>query len=133
GPALFADEDREAGVADLELQKAAEVGVFNNERWTGRKDGSRFYAAVMTTALKNEAGKVVGFSRVLRDTTERKRAADALRETAERKDEFLAMLAHELRNPLGPIGNAIHMLAGMTPHNKDVARLTDIVKRQVTH
>jgi signal transduction histidine kinase len=98
-----------------------------------RKDGSRFFATVMTTALKDVSGELVGFSKVLRDTTEQKRAEDTLREAANRKDQFLAMLAHELRNPLGPIGNAIHMLAAMTPDNKDTARLTDIVKRQVTH
>jgi signal transduction histidine kinase len=67
------------------------------------------------------------------DITERKRAAEALREASRRKDEFLAMLGHELRNPLAPIRNASYVLGRTRSDDPRSARATEIIDRQVAH
>ena len=67
------------------------------------------------------------------DVTERKRAEEALRLADRRKDEFLAMLAHELRNPLAPIGSAADMLRIAYANEPRVKKISDIIARQVAH
>ncbi len=62
------------------------------------------------TPLLDESGQLRGFTKVVRDMTERKHAEEALLEADRRKDEFLAMLAHELRNPLSAIQNGAHLV-----------------------
>jgi PAS domain S-box-containing protein len=70
---------------------------------------------------------------VTTDITERKVAEEALQEAARRKDEFLAMLAHELRNPLTPVRNALHMLRLQAGDAAAVDRWRDTMERQVRH
>ena len=67
------------------------------------------------------------------DVTERRRAAEATKEASRRKDEFLAMLGHELRNPLAPIRNASFVLRRTHPGDARTARATEIIDRQVSH
>jgi signal transduction histidine kinase/ActR/RegA family two-component response regulator len=62
-----------------------------------------------------------------------RRSEEALREADRRKDDFLAMLAHELRNPLGPIRNAVHVLEIIGPHETDTTRVRRMIDRQVAH
>jgi PAS domain S-box-containing protein len=81
---FFTREDIEAGVPDKELKTAAAEGSFEDEGWRVRKDGSRFWANVVTTAVRDNAGVLRGFSKVIRDITDRKKAEDALRESEER-------------------------------------------------
>ena len=69
----------------------------------------------------------------LRDVTERKRTEEALKEAGRRKDEFLAMLAHELRNPLAPIRNALHVMRLQRTESPDAAAAREIAERQVAH
>ncbi len=64
---------------------------------------------------------------------ERRRMEDALREADRRKDEFLAMLAHELRNPLAPIRNAVHVLRSIGGDADTASRARDMIDRQVSH
>jgi signal transduction histidine kinase len=67
------------------------------------------------------------------DISERKRAEEALREADRRKDEFLAVLSHELRNPLAPIRNGIYVLTRAKPESSQAARAMQVIERQVEH
>jgi predicted ATPase/signal transduction histidine kinase len=73
------------------------------------------------------------YDNLLRENSERKRAEDALREADRRKDEFLAMLAHELRNPLAPISAAAHLLRVVSNDDARVQHASETIARQVDH
>ena len=75
-----------------------------------RPDGSRITVVVNIRPLKNERGEVMGAINCFYDITARKETEEALRDSDRRKNEFLAMLAHELRNPLAPIRNSLDVL-----------------------
>ena len=72
------------GFPEFELRTAANTGRFEDEGWRIRKDGSRFWANVVITALRNDRGELIGFAKVTRDLTERREAEEALRESEER-------------------------------------------------
>ncbi len=114
---LFCPEDRAAGVPRLELARAESTGRADDERWYLRKDGSRFFASAMVTAVRDEVGTLLGYTKVARDITESKRVEAELRaakeaaEVANRaKSSFLANMSHELRTPLNAIIGYSEML-----------------------
>ncbi|MFO1306268.1 MAG: ATP-binding protein [Burkholderiales bacterium] len=84
-------------------------------------------------ATANARGDLTRLSGVTLDITELKRAEDALREADHRKDEFLAMLAHELRNPLAPIRNAADVLQTLASWDARSQSMTRIIARQASH
>lgn len=96
-----------------------------------RKDGSVRHVLISSNVLW-EDGRFVHTRCFTRDITERKRAVDALKEAGRRKDEFLATLAHELRNPLAPLRNALAVLE-MGPPAGETRRLVEMMKRQLGH
>jgi PAS domain S-box-containing protein len=106
---IFTPEDIQRKRPEYELQLARETGRAEDERWHLRKDGSRLWASGVVTPLLDEGGRLQGFAKILRDITDRKRWEEQLAEANQRKDEFLAMLAHELRNPLAPILNVMQI------------------------
>ena len=81
---FYPPEDLRAGKPEIELDIAAEQGRIEDEGWRVRKDGSRFWANVTITAIRDHNGKLMGFAKVTRDVTERMQAAQQLRESEER-------------------------------------------------
>lgn len=92
------------------LEEAQSKSRYECEGWRIRKDGSRFLAHVIITALYDEQGQLRGFGKVTRDITEHERLTRELQEANRQKDISVAMLAHELRNPLAAMMNALRLL-----------------------
>lgn len=137
---FFVPEDLRAGRPEAELKDAADRGQVVAENWHVRKDGSRFWATEVTTALRDELGQRHVFAKVLRDVTDRKhleielrRQTEELAEANRRKDEFLAMLSHELRNPLAPVLNAVQIIRHAPHDPAAVQRAGGMIDRQVKH
>ena len=103
---FYPREEVETGLCDRELEVATQEGRFEDEGWRVRKDGTRFWANVVITALFDDSGALVGFAKVTRDLTQRRRLEqERLRlvqaqETIRLRDEFLSIVSHELRTPL---------------------------------
>jgi len=114
---FYPETDIRAGKPERELVTAAAVGRFEDEDWRLRKDGSRFWGNVVISAIRNDSGELIGFTKVTRDMTDRRMAAAQLlgaerlaeleREKTLRaeaalreRDVFLSVAAHELRTPL---------------------------------
>jgi signal transduction histidine kinase len=108
-----------------------ETGRAEDERWHVRKDGSEFWAMGVVTPLRDGAGRLRGYAKVMRDITHRKQAEVEPAEANRRKEEFLAMLGHELRNPLSPILAALHVMRRERPATPGVQKGIDIIGRQV--
>jgi len=95
-------------------------------------ESARHYDALLIPETGND-GAIETVLSVARDVTEIRRSAQILEDASRRKDEFLAMLAHELRNPLAPIRNASEILARRLADDPQLRRTVGLVKRQVTH
>lgn len=115
---FYPQEDIERGKPQHELDVAIAEGRFEDEGWRVRKDGATFWANVVITALRDEAGALRGFAKVTRDMTESKLAREALvraKDEAERankfKDQFLSTMSHELRTPLNAVLGFSDLLA----------------------
>ena len=126
-------EDVGAGVPRRELDRAGARGAGDDERWHVRKDGSRFWGSGLVMPLLDEAGQLQGFTKVVRDMTDRKQAEEAMKEADRRKDEFLAMLAHELRNPLSAIHNASQLSRRPELPPDKLKWTQDVIAHQVRH
>ncbi len=134
---IFTPESIADGSADEEFVTAARDGQANDDRWMVRRGGVRFWASGVTHSIVDDHGRLVGFSKLMRDLTSRKQAQDELADLASqlsesdrRKNEFLATLAHELRNPLAPIKNAVQLMA-MTPLGSETECLRQTMARQI--
>jgi PAS domain S-box-containing protein len=130
---LFFPPDAQArGRAPEALEIARSTGRFSEQGWRVRKDGTRYLADVTITALRGPDGELRGYADVIRDLTQQQRV-EALEEAARRNTEFLAMLAHELRNPLAPIRNALGLMGATALTDPTVRWSRDVIDRQVTH
>ena len=126
---FFTAEDRAAGHHAEELRHATLNRRSEDLGWRLRKDGTRFWADVVVTSLYDSEGRLYGFAKVVRDLSERKRM-ESLEEQGRHLTEFLAMLAHELRNPLAPIRNALGIMAVGKEASPQVAWARDVIERQ---
>jgi PAS domain S-box-containing protein len=132
---FFSAENVECGEPEMELKVAVEQGRFANEVWRVRKDGSRFWASVVITALHDQQGRLLGFSKITRDLTERKQTEQALQKAMSElahmarvttMGELAASIAHEINQPLAAIvnnANASSRLLATEPPDLDEVRL----------
>ncbi|MFT4070074.1 PAS domain S-box protein [Paraburkholderia sp.] len=129
---FYVPEEAAAGKPARELAIARQIGTVEDEGWRVRKDGTTFWANVIITAVYDETRRLRGFAKVTRDLTERRRREE-LERSGERMREFLATLAHELRNPLAPVRNAVGMMQMETGLSPVLTHARDLIDRQVTH
>ena len=120
---FYTPEDVDAGKPWEALAQAKSAGHFESEGWRMRKDGSRFWARAVLTPLHDDEGVLRGFAKVTQDLSER-RQLRSLEKVAQNVNEFIAMLAHELRNPLAPIRTAVQVMPHVEPASQDQLRKT---------
>src|SRR6185436_6315331 len=123
-------EDAERARAALD-KALAEHGDYACEYRVNRPDGTQCWIAASGRGVYADDGTVLGMTGVMQDVTRKKREEEALREADLRKDEFLATLAHELRNPLAPMRTSLEILGveGVGQEAKEAARM--VMLRQV--
>jgi PAS domain S-box-containing protein len=129
---FYPSEDIQAGKPRIELELAIKNGSVEDEGWRVRKDRSLFWANVVITAIYDHQKRLIGFAKVTRDMTD-KRKVVALELADRQKNDFLAMLAHELRNPLAPISNGLQVLKLPGVTDSTVQKTTEMMERQVFH
>jgi PAS domain S-box-containing protein len=133
---FYQEAEASSGKCERELDIATREGSFQEEGWRVRKDRTLFWAHVIITALRNDSGELVGFAKVTRDLTDRMRAEEQKlrlarsQESERRKDEFLAVIGHELRNPLSPMATAIHLIK--TTGAPGCEQEIDVLERQLS-
>jgi PAS domain S-box-containing protein len=125
-------DDRERVLA-LSLARQVRGELADVEYRVVRPDGSVRWVRDRGFPIRDPSGEVYRIVGLAEDITERKRAEESLREADRRKDEFLAMLAHELRNPLAPIRNAVELIKLLAPEEPNLRRARDLIERQVVH
>ncbi|HVE54011.1 MAG TPA: PAS domain S-box protein [Ramlibacter sp.] len=130
--AFYTPEDQHNGKPVRALATARDHGHFEDEAWRVRKDGSLFWANVVITAVRDQKGELRGYAKVTRDMSDRRRLEE-LERSSRRMNEFLAMLAHELRNPLAPIRNAVTIMQLETLASPVLRNCRDVIDRQLTH
>ena len=117
---FYTPEDQTAGVPSQALATAARENRFESEGWRVRKDGSRFWAHVVIDPIRNDIGELIGFGKVTRDTTERRRAAEDLERAKEslfqaQKLEAIGKLtggvAHDFNNLLSVIVSGLEIIS----------------------
>ena len=148
---IFTEEDRAARAPDIEMATAVSQGRASDDRMHQRKDGSRFWASGVMMLMKDAQGHAVGFVKILRDQTalrenqqalersqvqllraleENEAARTELQAADAAKDRFLAVLSHELRNPLASIDSAAGLLQAQKLPAADRDAAARVVERQ---
>lgn len=133
GDIVFTEEDKASGQPAKEVATALKDGHAADERYHVRKDGSTFYVSGAMSPLYTSKGQLLGFVKMARDLTERKMMEERLNTANRRKDEFIAMLGHELRNPLSPVRNSLHIIKMTHPNDSELTPLVDMMLRQIDH
>ncbi|HLY27064.1 MAG TPA: PAS domain S-box protein, partial [Aggregatilineales bacterium] len=139
---FYTAESIAQGEPQAVLKIAEQTGHFAGAGWRVRKDGSRFWAEVIITALRDDQNQLIGFSKLTRDLTEPRKAQQALQEALEKEKElnelksrFVSMASHEFRTPLATILITTETLSAYRPKmtdNQIEERLAKI-REQVSH
>ena len=127
---FYPEEDVKNRKPEWELEEVIKHGRIEDTNWRVRKDGSKFWANVIITAVKDEDGNLLGFTKITKDLTEQRAAEQrtiiAYEESAKLKAEFLANMSHEIRTPMNGIISAANLLKE-TSLNKEQKELVDIL------
>ena len=126
---FYSQEARQRKLPEQELALAKEHGRYEEEGLRMRKNGTTFWANAVLTPVYDAQNVLRGYAKVTRDLSDHRRV-QALEESARRTNEFLAMLAHELRNPLAPISNALNLLARRPTSDPTEAWVREVLRRQ---
>lgn len=135
---VFTPEEVAAGMAELEIEVARRETSAEDDRWLQRADRSRFWGTGVLLPLEDENGEIEGFIKILRNRTDIREQLDSLRNRADaaegasrRKDVFLSTLSHELRNPLGSLGNAVEIIRMTAQEDPELEYPLRIIERQL--
>lgn len=126
-------DDLEGDLANLKKLIDGSIETYAMEKRYVRADGGVIWGALTVSLVRSRSGEPDYFISVVQDITSRRQAEIALKEADRRKDEFLATLAHELRNPLAPIRNAAHILRLRSSPDPGVQSAHKILERQLKH
>jgi PAS domain S-box-containing protein len=134
GCADIMHDDDFSGMKELfdDLMAGGKNAVVAEKRYR-RKDGAVIWLQNSVALTRDAAGQPLHLVVLSQDVTDRRRAEEALREADRRKDEFIAMLGHELRNPLGIISNGVQVLKRIAPREPQLDDVEEMIERQVTH
>ncbi len=139
-PEMTHPEDVALDLGPFRKMAAGELDSYTVEKRFLHGDGHPVWARLTLSAVRDPDGRPDYEIAIIEDIGERKRAEEALRQANQRlqdadrrKDEFLGMLSHELRNPLAPIRNSLFILEHAEPTGQQARRATDIARRQVAH
>jgi PAS domain S-box-containing protein len=131
---FYCRDDQERGLPDEALRIAAHEGKFEEDGWRIRKDGTRFWASAVINSVRNSDGTVIGYAKVTRDLTERKRAEEALEEARvalfqSQKMEAVGQLtggvAHDFNNLLMVMLGSLDLLRKRLPDDPKALRLVE--------
>jgi PAS domain S-box-containing protein len=129
---LYTVEEQSGGRPQVELRSAAHAGSYEVEGWRLKADGSRLWVHAALNALTDPEGKLRGYVQIIRDLSDRLRLKE-LESEGRRLQQFIAMLSHELRNPLAPIANAVQLLKRAPGNAHQVSWCADMIERQSEH
>lgn len=137
---FYVPDDVAAGTPKNLLKTAEDLEHVEAEAWCVRKDGSRFWADAVITATRDEHGHLIGFGKVTRDLTTRKRADEELRSAYSRlkeldalKDHFLSTVSHEMKTPLSLILGYTELLQEKYPNEEFLDGIHDGSIRLLAH
>jgi two-component system sensor histidine kinase/response regulator len=132
---FYQPEDIACGRPEEILRIATQAGRFEEQGWRVRKDGSRFWAEVLITAMYDDGGTLRGFSKITRDITARKQIEQELRDARQRSEEanhaksdFLAAMSHEIRTPMNAILGMSDLLSE-TDLDEDQRQYVEVFRR----
>ncbi len=108
---IFTPAEKAQEVCATELRKAEESGSATDIRWHRRKDGSEFFAYGFMNAIRDNAGKLIGFAKVMSDETARKQLQDSLTESNAALEQFAYVASHDLQEPLRTMSSFAELLA----------------------
>src|SRR5438067_1906058 len=140
---FYTPEDREAGTPARALQTALTEGKFEAEGWRVRKDGSRFWAHVIIDAIRDEQGALLGFAKITRDLTEKKKADQALEaanialyqaQKMESIGQLTGGVAHDFNNLLSVLSSGLEVLElqrGQQDQSRGDARVIESMRRAI--
>lgn len=110
---IFTEEDKSNGIPETEIEQTLKEGKATDNRWLIRKDKSKFYAYGLIYQLKDDDGNLLGFVKILRDLTERKKSEEYAKEMEDRsihRESVIGILSYDLRSPLSGIIGASEYL-----------------------
>ena len=113
------------------ISRGERVEHFETIRVT--KDGCQIAISLTVSPIRNLRGVIIGASKIARDITMRKRAEEVLKEEDRRKDQFIALLAHELRNPLAPLRSGLEIMRLASGDAHAVSQARNMMERQLGH
>ena len=129
---LYPPEDVKGSKPWRQLAQARDHGRVTDESWRIRSDGTQYWSSNVIAMLPDSDSQGRTYDLVTQDLSQR-RHAETLADTAQRMHEFIAMLAHELRNPLAPIRNAVALMARRKVEDPLVESMRQTIDRQSQH